>query len=131
MYTKPDAMDIQSMSWRARYRRSLAALVALVVFIASVPVVAQAAVSAGSNDVRVAAVAENAKTKAPKPCQKSVIPGTVNTCLSSFSISAIPAAGPEHPLRATSQGAPWRMSNSLLPAQCGGFSPYRPPCLNA
>lgn len=123
-------MKVLSPDWRMRARSGLAAVVALIFFVTSVASVAHRSASVQPDAVSIASVVKNSQPEFPKPCQKTVMPGAVNTCpLSSFSVSAIPFDGPENLFRAASQPALWQMSNSSLPAQCGGFSPYRPPCL--
>ena len=66
----------------------------------------------------------------PRPCQRAVLPGAVNTCpLASFSLASFPADEfgqimPNTPVHAVR----WHIMNSRLPAQCSAPSPYRPPC---
>ena len=67
---------------------------------------------------------------APAPCRKALLPGAVNTCpFSNLSLVAIPTIKPDHAVPAMLTFAHWGLRNTTLPAQCSGFSPYRPPCL--
>jgi hypothetical protein len=67
---------------------------------------------------------------APKPCRKTSFPGALKTCpLSNLNFVAITASKPEHSLPSYLTVASWGLQNTTVSAQCGGFSPYRPPCL--
>ena len=115
-----------------RFRRFIAALMALVVFVASFAVAAREPALAMSANGRIVVAMTTFRKDLPKPCQKIVLPGTVNTCpLSSFSFSFIPTVGADYAVPTLVTATLWRLSNSSLPAQCCGFSPYRPPCFKA
>jgi hypothetical protein len=133
-----------------RLRRVLAGLMTLVIMAASFtlalrePAMALSggalsayAVSTQFISVRImpadsAAALATHRQERPTPCQKSVLPGTVNACpLANFNFNgiAVTAAGITPATSVTA--APWHFSNSSLPPQCLGFSPYRPPCVTA
>lgn len=106
-----------------------AALMITVVTIASLASTVASLSSAASGQTLTAELAGN-RTNVPKPCQKGVLPGAVNTCpLAAFSLNSLPADQPAaktpdpavHPLR-------WHIADARLTAQCGASSPYRPPC---
>lgn len=106
-----------------------AALMIAVVTVASVASTVASLSSAASGQSLTAELAGN-RTNAPKPCQKGVLPGAVNTCpLAAFSLNSLPADEPAaktpdpaaHSLR-------WHVADTRLTAQCGASSPYRPPC---
>lgn len=124
------AMEYLSTSTTSRLRRFAAALMIVVVAVASLGSAARE-LSFGAAGAK-AFVAELTKPHAgaPKPCQRAVLPGAVNTCsLVSLNLAGFPAGEPgqimpDVPVHALL----WRIMNSRLPAQCGGSSPYRPPC---
>jgi hypothetical protein len=116
----------------ARVRRFIAGLMALVVFAASFALAAREPALAMSANGRAVAEITTSGKYLPKPCQKIVLPGTVNTCpLSSFSFNFIPSVGASTSGPTLVAAVQWQMSNSSLAAQCCGFSPYRPPCFEA
>ena len=123
-------MSLSTAQGTVRFRHFAAALMTILVFITSSSI----SVRAPSAEKSLVALSEfvNYSKSAPKPCQKALIPGALTTCsLLNFSLNAVPAAEPEHAIPASLTGAHWRMSDTSLQAQCGGFSPYRPPCLIA
>jgi hypothetical protein len=129
MYSDRNVMEPVSSRGRARFRRFTAPLMAIVIVLASFAVSPRDPLpqSPAGGDAVGAFMAYGKSL--PKPCQKRVVPGVVSLCpLSSFSLAAIPAVAPDHAVPASLRDAPWRMSNSPLPPQCGGLSPYRPPC---
>lgn len=115
-----------------RLRRFIATLMALVVFVASFALAAREPALAMLANGRAVAEMTISSKHLPKPCQKIVLPGTANTCpLSSFSFNFIPSVGADTAVPTLVTATLWRLSNSSLPAQCCGFSPYRPPCSEA
>ena len=67
----------------------------------------------------------------PKPCRKAILPGTGSACsVVTVGISPLAADAVASPAPETSGDAVWRMGDVSLAPQCGGFSPYRPPCLS-
>lgn len=122
-------MNRVSSTGPVRFRRLAAALMAIVMFMASFAVTAREPVpQTSAGRVAMSAFVTYGKN-VRKPCQKSVVPGTVNLCpLSSFNLTAIPTAAPDYAIPASLEDAHWRVSSSSLPPQCGGLSPYRPPC---
>ena len=115
-----------------RVRRYIAGLMALVVFAASFALAAREPALAMSANGRAVAEMTTSGKYLPKPCQKIVLPGTVNTCpLSSFSFNFVPSVGANTAGPTLVAAVQWQMSNSSLAAQCCGFSPYRPPCSKA
>lgn len=117
---------------RARCQRAAAALMVVVVFVASFAIAAREPSAELSRKGPPVSEFVNYSISVPKPCQKAVVPGAVNACsLSNISFNAIPAAELDYAIPAALHIPHWRISNSSLRAQCGGFSPYRPPCLTA
>lgn len=115
-----------------RIRRYIAGLMALVVFVASFALAAREPALAMSANGRAVAEMTTSGKYLPKPCQKIVLPGTVNTCpLSNFSFNFIPGVGANTAGPTFVAEVQWQMSNSSLLAQCCGFSPYRPPRFEA
>jgi hypothetical protein len=117
-----------------RFRRYLAGLMAVVMLAASFAVAARdpaVALPAGNSNASqfVTFDLTSHRQAQPKPCQKHVLPGTINPCpLSSFSFNLILTTGADTAVPVLIGTAPWQLSNSSLPPQCAGFSPYRPPC---
>lgn len=71
----------------------------------------------------------NYRQNVPKPCHKALLPGAVNTCpLSAFSFNAVPSEGAAYSPTLAGRDVRWRILTASLAAQCGGYSPYRPPC---
>lgn len=65
----------------------------------------------------------------PKPCQRAVLPGAVNSCpLAGFNLNSLPA---DQSAAKTPDAAVhtlhWHVADARLNAQCGVSSPYRPP----
>ena len=68
----------------------------------------------------------------PTPCQKSVLPGTVNTCpLSNFSFNGVAVTTAGLTTVTDLDAARWTFNDTSRPPQCLGLSPYRPPCARA
>jgi hypothetical protein len=112
-----------------RFRRALAALMTLVVFATSFAVATREPARAMPSVGRAVVAMTTSGKYRPKPCQKIVLPGTVNTCpLAGFSFNFIPAVAADYAVATMITAAQWRLSHSSLVAQCSGFSPYRPPC---
>ncbi len=67
---------------------------------------------------------------ADKPCQRAVLPGTVNSCqLANAGFAGIPGGDLSCSLPdLAARGLRWGVADSRLSAQCGGSSLYRPPC---
>ena len=125
-------LTTHSRAQPVRVRRYIAGLMALVVFVASFALAAREPGLAMSANGRAVAEMTTSGKYLPKPCQKIVLPGTVNTCpLSSFSFNFIPSVGANAAGPTLVAAVQWQMSNSSLAAQCCGFSPYRPPCSEA
>ena len=109
-------------------RRITAALMVLVLATVSIASSVAASPAVAASSVFAAAWSGPHKS-VPKPCQKGVLPGAINTCpLVAFSINGLPskdpaAAAPTPVVHALH----WRMAHLRLPAQCGAPSPYRPP----
>jgi hypothetical protein len=124
------AMEYLPTSTACALRRYAAALMVIVVVVASWASAARE-FSFGPAGAK-SFVAELAKPPAgvPKPCQRAVLPGAVNTCpLASFSLAGFPADEPSQIMpNALVHAVLWHVMNSRLPAQCGASSPYRPPC---
>lgn len=109
------------------FRRFIAGVMTLVVLAASFTLALRAPVSAMSIKSSIAAEVTPHRQAQPKPCQKTVLPGTLNTCpLSSISFNIIPPVAADADVLALTT-TQWQLSNSWLPPQCIGFSPYRPP----
>ncbi|MGJ4946310.1 hypothetical protein ACQR1W_37540 [Bradyrhizobium sp. HKCCYLS1011] len=109
-------------------RRITAALMVLV--LATVSIASSVAASPAIAATRVSAAAWSGPYQSvPKPCQKAVLPGAINTCpLAAFSVNGLPsndpgAAAPSPVVHALH----WRTAHLRLPPQCGASSPYRPP----
>ncbi len=125
-------MEYQSNPALPLLRRLAAALMLVAFVVTSVG----SAIAASPGLVRgqqAAAELAAPHTSMPRPCHRAVLPGTVNTCpLASLSLNSIPADAPGY---ATPNPAvrwlAWRIVDYHLAAQCGGSSPYRPPCLIA
>lgn len=123
-------MEYHSTPAMSALRRFAAALMIFAVVVASLGSTAREL--AFGPVVAKISVAELVKPHAgvPKPCRSAVLPGAVNTCpLASLALTGFPTTEPGQ----TVPDAPvhallWRIMNSRLPAQCGGPSPYRPPC---
>ncbi len=125
-------MNAGSMAWPMPLRRWLVGLMVLHVVAASLVIAGREPVLAVSENGRAIAEMTDFRRDLPKPCQKIVLPGPVNTCpLSSFSLNFIPIRGVEHEVPAWAAAAERRLSDSSLPAQCSGLAPYRPPCFEA
>lgn len=125
-------MNAGSAARPSRFRRGIAGLMVLVVFVASFALTAREPALAMSAKGRTVVEMTTSGKHLPKPCQKMVLPGTVNTCpLSSFTFNFIPTVGADPAVSALVTAAQWQLSNSSLPPQCSGFSPYRPPCFSA
>lgn len=121
-------MNANAMSSPGRFRSSIAALMALVIGAMSFVVATNAPALALSAKSRVVAEITTPRIGPAKPCQKTVLPGTVNTCpLSSFCFSFIPGVSSDCAVSAQIATAPWRLSHSSLRTQCCDLSPYRPP----
>ena len=111
-------------------RRFTAALMVIVVVVASLGSSTGRSLGPFRGQQSVAEFVKR-NTSAPKPCQRAVLPGTINTCpVAGFSVSSIPLdeaayATPDSAVSSLS----WHTMNSQLLAQCSGSSPYRPPCL--
>lgn len=104
----------------------------LVVFVASFAFAAREPALAMSAKVGTIVEMTTSGKNLPKPCQKMVLPGTINTCpLSSFTFNFIPTVDADPAVSASVAAVQWQLSNSSLPPQCSGFSPYRPPCFSA
>ena len=115
-----------------RVRRYIAGLMTLVVFVASFALSAREPAVAMAAKGRTVVEMTTSGKHLPKPCQKSVLPGTLSTCpLSAFSFNTIASTAADPAVPALVSAAPWQLSNSSLPPQCFGFSPYRPPCFSA
>lgn len=125
---RQDAMNAKATSWPARFRNGFAALMALVIAVMSFAVATSGPALASSTKGRVAAEITKPRTSPAKPCQKTVLPGTVNTCpLSSFCFSFIPGGSADCAVSTQVATALWRLSDSSLRTQCCDLSPYRPP----
>jgi len=125
-------MNAGSAARTPRFRRCIAGLMVLVVFVASFALAAREPALAMSAKGRTVVEMTTSGKHLPKPCQKMVLPGAVNTCpLASFTFNFIPTVDADTAVSALVTAAPWQLSNSSLSAQCCGFSPYRPPCSEA
>lgn len=121
-------MNAGSAARPPRFRRCIARLMVLVVFVASFALAASEPVLAISAKGRTVVEMTTSGKHLPKPCRKMVLPGAVNTCpSSSFSFSFIPTIGADYAVPTLVTATLWRLNNSSLPAQCCSFSPYRPP----
>ena len=142
-HTLNGTMNGDALARPPRLRRILAGLMTVVIVATSFtlalrePALAKAAqnqtiqiMSAGYD---VAAAMTPLRQERPTPCQKSVLPGAVNTTcpLSNFSFNSIPVTAADITMTAAVTTARWQLSHSTLPPQCSGFSPYRPPCFSA
>lgn len=120
-------MHCRSTTARMRFRRAASLLMAVVVLVASLGIATRGASAEGWPHAAVEFV--NYQQNVPKPCQKALLPGAVNTCpLSGFSLNAIPTDGAAYSEAHTVCDVRWQFRNTSLVAQCGDGSPYRPPC---
>ena len=67
--------------------------------------------------------------RVPKPCQKAVLPGGINTCpLAAFSVNGLPTHDSRTVApRPAAHVLRWQIAHLCRAAQCGAASPYRPP----
>jgi hypothetical protein len=132
MCCKEHWMNAGSAARRSRFRRGVAALMVFIVFVASFALAAREPALAMSAKGRIFVEMTTPGKHLPKPCQKMVLPGAVNTCpLSSFIFNFIPTVAADPAVSTLVTATQWQLSNSSLPPQCSGFSPYRPPCFSA
>lgn len=112
------------------FRRFAAAFVAVVMLATSFAMPMPApAFDAGNTSVQSEFASYDKSV--PKPCRKAIIPGTASSCsVVIVAISPLAADGFTSPAPQSLGDAGWRMGDSSLAAQCGSFSPYRPPCLS-
>ncbi len=120
-------VDVSATGLAPRLRRYLNVLMAVVVLAASLTLaVREPAKAMAVNGVAAEITLDHPQQ--PKPCRKNVLASALGTCPGfSFTAIAISAANAAAPVLAIE--ADWQLSNSALPPQCLGFSPYRPPCL--
>lgn len=111
------------------FRRFAAALVAVAMLATSLAMPPRALASVGGNDL-VQSEFVGYDRSVPKPCRKAVVPGAVSTCSVVIVASLLAADGFASPALKSPGAADWRMGDGSLAPQCGGFSPYRPPCLS-
>ncbi len=109
-------------------RRAMAAVIIAVLALASSGLTVQARSFAKQAFTELT----DLRVKAPKPCQKALLPGEINTCQSSGGLTSLAASaagqiGPEFAARTLF----WHMTDFRLPAQCSEPSLYRPPCRSA